>query len=66
MIASSLTSCISSGVISGSGLAQAKIIGFFAIFFTISFESAPFAESPKKTSAPLMASSNDLCFVSIA
>ena len=31
MIASSRTSATSSGVISGSGLAMAKMIGFFAI-----------------------------------
>ena len=54
------------GVISGSGFAQAKIIGFFAIFFTISFVNAPFADNPKKTSAFLIASDNDRSLVSIA
>ena len=66
IIASSLTSIISSGVISGSGLAQAKIIGFFAIIFTSSFFKAPLADSPKNTSAPLIASSSVLFLVSIA
>ena len=57
---------ISSGVISGSGLAQAKIMGFFAIFFTCSFFRAPFADNPRKTSASFIASSSVLSFVSFA
>ena len=65
-MASSLTSSISSGVISGSGFAQANIIGFFAIFFTISLVKAPFADKPKKTSASFIASSNVRFLVSMA
>jgi hypothetical protein len=37
----------SSGVISGSGLAMAKMIGFFAIDLTMSAVKAPFADRPK-------------------
>ena len=66
IIASLRTSSTSSGVISGSGLAQAKIIGFFAIFFTCSLFKAPFADKPKKTSAPSIASSRVRSFVSFA
>ena len=66
MIASSLTSFTSSGLISGSGLAQAKIIGFFAIDLTISLVRIFGADKPKKTSAPLTASAKVLFLVSIA
>ena len=66
MIASSLTSLISSGLISGSGLAQAKIIGFFAIDFTMSWLTTSLADKPKKTSAPLIASFKVLNLVSTA
>ena len=66
IIASSRTSKTSSGVISGSGLAHANIIGFFAIFFTIVFDNAPLADKPKKTSASFIASSRVLFLVSIA
>ena len=52
MMASLRTSATSSAVISGSGLAMAKMIGFAAIDFTMSFVTAPLTESPKKTSAP--------------
>ena len=65
-MASSLTSIISSGVISGSGFAQAKIIGFLAIVFTNSFFKAPLADNPKNTSAPFIASSKVLFLVSTA
>ena len=65
MIASDLTLLISSGIISGIGLAIAKIIGLSAIFFTISFVTDPGTERPKNTSAPLRASSNVLDFVSV-
>ena len=54
---SSRTSFTSSGVISGSGLAMAKMIGFFASFRTISLVNAPLEERPKRTSAPTTASS---------
>ena len=52
MMASLRTSATSSALISGSGLAMAKMIGFAAIDFTISFVTAPLTERPKKTSAP--------------
>ena len=65
-MASSLTSLTSSGVISGSGFAQAKIIGFLDILFTIAFVSTPLVDKPKKTSETFIASSSVLCFVSIA
>ena len=55
IIASDLASFINSGLISGSGFAQAKIIGFFAIERTISFETTSFADNPRKTSAPFIA-----------
>ena len=56
MIASGLTARASSGVISGSGLAMAKMIGFFAMRFTMSCVTAPLTESPMNTSAPSSAS----------
>ena len=56
----------SSGIISGSGFAHAKIIGFFAIFFTISLVRIFFLDNPKNTSAPSIASSSVLTFVSMA
>ena len=56
MMASSRTAATSSGVISGSGFAMAKMTGFGAIERTISSVSAPFTETPKKTSAPSIAS----------
>ena len=52
MMASVRTAATSSDVISGSGLAMAKMIGFSAIDFTMSCVTAPFTERPKKTSAP--------------
>ena len=66
MIASDLTSFISSGLISGSGLAQANIIGFFAIDFIISLETTSLADKPKNTSAFLIASFKVLNLVFIA
>ena len=66
MIASDLTSLINSGFISGSGFAQAKIIGFLAIDLTISFVTTSLADKPKKTSESFIASSNVLSLVSIA
>ena len=56
MMASLRTSATSSGVISGSGLAMAKMIGLSAITFTMSGVTAPFTDRPKNTSAPAMAS----------
>jgi hypothetical protein len=55
MIASLRTSATSSAVISGSGLAMAKMIGFAAMDFAISLVIAPLTESPKNTSAPASA-----------
>ena len=46
MMASSRTSATSSQVISGSGLAMAKMIGFGAIDATISLVTAPLADRP--------------------
>ena len=57
-MASGRTSTTSSGVISGSGLAMAKMIGLSAIDFTIAWVTAPAAERPKKTSAPSSASAS--------
>ena len=45
-------------IISGTGLANAKINGFSAMVFTISGFNAPALEQPKNTSAPLTASAN--------
>ncbi len=56
MIASSRTSATSSGVISGSGLAMAKMIGLGAMVATISLVRAPLTDRPRNTSAPTMAS----------
>ena len=58
MMASSRTSATSSAVISGSGLAMAKMIGFGAIDLTMSLVTAPLAERPKNTSAPFSASAS--------
>jgi len=58
MMASVRTSATSSGVISGSGFAMAKMIGFSPITFTMSCVTAPFADSPKNTSAAAMASAS--------
>ena len=58
MMASSRTSATSSAVISGSGLAKAKMIGLAAIDLIMSAVKAPLAESPKATSAPTKASAS--------
>ena len=58
MMASSRTAATSSTVISGSGLAMAKMIGFAAIDLTMSWVTAPLAERPKNTSAPTSASAS--------
>ena len=52
MIASGRTSLTSSGMISGTGLASARISGLSAMASTISGLSTPGADSPRKTSAP--------------
>ena len=58
MMASLRTAATSSTVISGSGLAIAKMIGLGAIIFTMSWVTAPLADSPKKTSASISACSS--------
>ena len=63
---SSLTSFTSSGSISGTGFAKAKITGSSAILATICLLSAPATESPKNISAPSIASSSVLASVSMA
>ncbi len=63
MIASFRTLRTSSGEISGSGFAIAKIIGFGAIDFTISFVTLSFTDKPTNTSAPTSASANVRAFV---
>ena len=65
-MASERTARTSSGVISGSGLAMAKMIGFAAIDLTIAWLIAPLAERPKTTSAPLIASSSVRALVGTA
>ena len=65
-MASSLTSFASSGLISGSGLAIAKIIGLSAIVARYSFFNAPAAETPTNTSASTRASSSVLASVAAA
>ena len=57
-MASSRTACTSSGVISGSGLASAKMIGLAAILATISGLSTPAADRPRNTSAPSITSAS--------
>ena len=66
MIASSRTALISCGMISGVGLAKAKIIGFSAIFATISPETNPPFERPNSTSAPTKAAARSPFFLSTA
>ena len=65
-MASFRTESTSSGVISGSGLAMAKMIGFFAIVATSSGVSAPFTERPMNTSAPTRASARVRWGVAVA
>ena len=52
MMASSRTAATSSGVISGSGLAMAKMIGLSAMDLHHVRVSAPLTDRPKNTSAP--------------
>ena len=56
--ASGRTAWASSGVISGWGLAIAKITGLSAIEATMSCVTAPLADTPRNTSAPFIASSS--------
>jgi hypothetical protein len=56
MMQSGLTALASSGRISGSGLARARMIGLWAMVLTISCVSTPEVEQPRKTSAPLTTS----------
>ncbi|MNV38288.1 hypothetical protein D3C71_1298340 [compost metagenome] len=48
----------SSGRISGSGLASARMMGLGPMVLTISAVSTPGAEQPRNTSAPLTASAS--------
>ena len=66
MMASERTARTWSGSISGSGLARAKTIGFFAIFATISPVIAPATDRPTNTSAPTNASAMVRAFVLLA
>ncbi len=65
-MASGRTFLTSSGVISGSGLAMAKMIGRGAIRSTRPESSAPFTDRPKKASAPFSASARVRASVSTA
>ena len=56
MMASSRIAATSSTVISGSGLAMAKMIGFGAIDRIIASVKAPFTDRPNTASAPSIAS----------
>ena len=55
-----------SGIISGVGLASAKINGFFAIFRAMSALSTSGPDRPRKTSASAIASSSVRIGVSTA
>jgi putative ABC transport system permease protein len=60
------TASASSGLISGSGLAIAKMMGSLAIVLTISWVNWSATESPRNTSAPLTASARLRLSVSTA
>ena len=64
MTQSGRASLASSGRISGSGLASARISGRSAIFFTIAGLSTPPADRPRNTSAPAITSSSVRALVS--
>ena len=66
IITSSLTATTSSGKISGTGFAKAKMIGSLFIDATISFVTTPGLERPKNISAPFIASAKVLSSVSSA
>ena len=65
-MASLRTEATCSGVISGSGLAMAKMIGLGAMVATIAGVTAPLTDRPRKTSAPTMASARVRSGVSMA
>ena len=65
-MASGRTAWASSGVISGSGFAMAKITGLSAMLTTMSWVTAPLALTPRKTSAPFIASSSVRAVVTTA
>ena len=58
MMQSGRTALASSGRISGSGLASARISGCGAMLLTISAVTAPAAEQPSSTSAPSITSAS--------
>ena len=65
-MASGRTARASSGVISGSGLAIAKMMGRSAMLRTMSGVSAPRTDKPKNTSAPATASASVRASVAVA
>ena len=64
--ASARTALTSAGVISGCGLAMAKMIGLSAMDSTIAWVTAPPVERPRNTSAPSMAWARVRALVSTA
>ena len=66
MTASGRTASASSGMISGVGLAIARMIGSRAMPFTISGLSTPPADRPRKMSAPAITSASVRALVSRA
>ena len=66
MIASGRAAFASSGMISGVGLAIARMIGCVPIALTISAVSTPGPDSPRKMSAPGIASASVRAAVSRA
>ncbi len=66
MMTSGRAARASSGEISGTGFAMAKMIGSFAIFLIISPVTSLAAETPMKASAPSSASAMVRFFVSRA
>ena len=65
-MASLRTALISSGMISGVGLAKAKIIGLTAIVATMSRVTIPAVDKPKNISAPTKTSAKVRALVSCA
>jgi hypothetical protein len=58
MMQSGRTALASSGRISGSGLANARMMGWVPMALTMSAVSTPAAEQPRKTSAPATTSAS--------
>ena len=58
MIASERAASAASGMISGIGLASARMSGLSAMRATISGSSTPGADSPRNTSAPSITSAS--------